>query len=291
VISALIPTYNCGPYLRESLDSILGQTLPPGEVIVVDDGSTDDTPEILASYGDRIRVVPGRHEGLPAARNLCLQHAHGEWIAFHDADDVARPDRFARHSAFLAQAAFLKTLRPHRDRLVPSARVLRSNQIARAAGQRLDARLLFEGFPIYFQGALVPRRAFEDAGVFDAALRVQPDIDYAYRLFAHCRAAFVDEVVFDYRWHTTNNSRDRVGTREDIARILERIDGTNPQAAETIGRRALRERIARHHYRIARIRLAQGDRRAAEASLERALLKQPWNPKARLLQLRMLTSL
>jgi len=290
VISALIPTYNCGPYLRESLDSILAQTLPPGEVIVVDDGSTDETPEVLASYGDRIRVVPGRHDGLPAARNLCLEHARGEWIAFHDADDVARPDRFARHRAFLAAAADVDAVFANGERMDGAGRVVRPEHVTRARGRRLDARILFEGFPIYFQGALVPRRAFEAAGSFDTTLRVQPDIDYAYRLFAHCRAAFVDEVVFDYRWHTTNNSRDRVGTREDIARILERIEGTNPLAAETIGRRALRERIGRHHYRIARIRWAQGDRPAAERSLGRALSAQPWNPRARLLQLRMLTS-
>jgi glycosyltransferase involved in cell wall biosynthesis len=290
VISVLIPTYNCGPYLRDSLDSILGQTLPPGEVIVVDDGSTDETPDVLASYGDCIRVVPGRHEGLPAARNLCLQHARGEWIAFHDADDVARPDRLARHRAFLAETPDFDAVFANGERMDGAGRVVRVEHVQRAVGQRLDARVLFEGFPIYFQGALVPRHAFEAAGEFDAQLRVQPDIDYAYRLFAHCRAGFVDEVVFDYRWHTTNNSRDRLGSREDIARILERLDGTNPQAAELIGRRELRERISRHHYRIARVRLAQGDRSGAERSLARALAMRPWSARSRLLQLRMLTS-
>lgn len=294
MISVLVPTYNCGPYLRASLDSMLGQTLPPGEVVVVDDGSTDETAQILATYlashGDRIRVVQGRHEGLPAARNLCLQHARGEWVAFHDADDVARPDRLARHRAFLAATPDFDAIFANGERMDGGGRVVRAEHAQRAAGQRLDARVLFEGFPIYFQGALVPRRAFEAAGVFDATLRVQPDIDYAYRLFSHCRAAFVDEVVFDYRWHTTNNSRDRLGTREDIARILERLDGTNPLAAELIGRRELRERIARHHYRIARVRLAQGDRPAAERSLARALAVRPWHARSRLLQLRMFAS-
>src|SRR5262249_35149921 len=65
------------------------------EVIVVDDGSTDETPDVLARYAGRLTVVRGDHGGLGAARNLGLAHATGDWIAFHDADDVALPDRLA----------------------------------------------------------------------------------------------------------------------------------------------------------------------------------------------------
>src|SRR5262249_60557698 len=96
MISVVIPSYNAGRWLAESLDSILGQSLPPGEVIVVDDGSTDDSATVLAPYRGRVEVVSGEHGGLAAARNLGLRVARGDWIAFQDADDIALPDRLGR---------------------------------------------------------------------------------------------------------------------------------------------------------------------------------------------------
>src|SRR4030095_8891170 len=96
MISVVIPSYNAARWLAGSLDSIFAQTVAPGEVVVVDDGSTDDTPAILRAYGDRLHVVRGTHGGLAAARNLGLAVARGDWIAFHDADDLALPARLAR---------------------------------------------------------------------------------------------------------------------------------------------------------------------------------------------------
>jgi glycosyltransferase involved in cell wall biosynthesis len=71
----------------------------------VDDGSTDNTPEVVASYGDRIESVHTPHAGLSAARNAGLMRARGDWIAFHDADDVALPHRFTFLQGFLRRAA------------------------------------------------------------------------------------------------------------------------------------------------------------------------------------------
>ncbi len=100
-VSVIVPAYNCGPYLGEALDSVLGQTLPPCEVIVVDDGSTDDTPGVCAAYGDRIRYVRQPNRGPSAARNAALALAKGDYLALLDADDVCVPDRFARQVAAL----------------------------------------------------------------------------------------------------------------------------------------------------------------------------------------------
>jgi len=282
-VSVVVPTYNCGRWLPESLDSVLGQTAPPWEVVVVDDGSTDDTPAVLARYGERIRVVPGAHGGLSAARNLGLDAARGDVVAFHDADDVATPDRLAYALDFLASHPQYDAVFCNGERMqAPSperARVVPPEFAGPADGRPLDAVALFDGFPIYFQGALVPRRAFVAAGRFDAAFRVQPDIEYAYRLLAHVRAAYVDRVVFRYRWHTTNNSRDRLGGREDIARILERLETVAPAAVTAIGRGRLRRRLARHWFRIGRIRLGRHEPEPARAALARAAALQPWHPR------------
>ncbi|MDR5708499.1 MAG: glycosyltransferase family 2 protein, partial [Armatimonadota bacterium] len=90
-VSLVIPAHNAEAYLREALDSVFAQTRPPDEVIVVDDGSLDRTPEIAASYGDRVRLVRQPNRGEAAARNTGVRVAQGELIAFLDADDAWLP--------------------------------------------------------------------------------------------------------------------------------------------------------------------------------------------------------
>jgi glycosyltransferase involved in cell wall biosynthesis len=292
-ISVIVPTYNCGPYLAESLDSVFAQTEPDFEVIVVDDGSTDDTPAVLARYAGRVTVVQGSHGGLSAARNLGLARAGGEWVAFHDADDVAVPDRLAWSRAFLRgtpafDAVFCNGRRmgvddPAKASLVPA------RYFTDTASRAIGVTDLFAGYPVYFQGALVPRRAFDAAGAFDPTYRVQPDLEYGYRLFPRVRAACVDRTIFHYRWHTTNNSRDRLGTRLDIARILERLPAVAPDAAQTIGARRLRDQIARHWFRIGLVKLAGKERAAARQAFVRAATLRPLHPRYQWMRLRTAT--
>src|ERR1051325_248362 len=94
-VSVIVPTYNRAATLAESLESILGQTCSDFELIVADDGSTDDTEAVLARYGGTVRVLRVEHAGVAAARNAALAAAVGEFVAFHDSDDVALPDRLA----------------------------------------------------------------------------------------------------------------------------------------------------------------------------------------------------
>lgn len=94
-VSVIIPTYNRAHCVSEAIDSVLAQVPPADEVIVVDDGSTDNTTEVLAGYGDRITVLQQKNAGAAAARNTGIRHATGEWVAFLDSDDLWRPGRIA----------------------------------------------------------------------------------------------------------------------------------------------------------------------------------------------------
>ena len=285
-ISVIIPTYNCARFLAESLDSVFAQSFRDIEVIVVDDGSTDGTSAVLAGYAGRLTVVAGGHGGLSSARNLGLAHATGDWVAFHDADDIALPDRLAFAMDFLARLPAYDAIFCNGERMPPgTGRLVPDEFVQRCATRALEAEDLFLGYPVYFQGALVPRRAFVVAGSFDPTLRVQPDVEYGYRLLDHCRAAVVDRVVFHYRWHTTNNSGDRLGGREDIARILANLETIAPAAAAKIGARRLRARLARHYYRIARQRMGRGQLVEARTALGRAANLRPLHPRYQLLRL------
>src|SRR5690348_12724766 len=90
-ISVIIPTYNHARFLAAAIDSALSQTLKPTEVIVVDDGSTDETSSVLEAFGDKVRVIRQKNHGVAGARNRGAEMAAGEYLAFLDADDVWLP--------------------------------------------------------------------------------------------------------------------------------------------------------------------------------------------------------
>src|SRR5689334_4837795 len=91
-ICAIIPIYNRSSMLRESIDSILAQTRPVQEIIVVNDGSTDDTIDVVRSYGDRLKLINKTNGGKASAVNLALKHCQSDYIWICDDDDLARPD-------------------------------------------------------------------------------------------------------------------------------------------------------------------------------------------------------
>ena len=95
-VSVIIPTYNCARFLPEALDAVLNQTRPPDQVLVIDDGSTDDTAQVCERYAGQIQYVHQPNAGASAARNTALRLATGDFIALMDADDHITPDRFAK---------------------------------------------------------------------------------------------------------------------------------------------------------------------------------------------------
>lgn len=117
-ISAIIPTFNRAAVIERALDSILEQSLPPAEVIVVDDGSTDNTSQVIAPYLDRIKVVRREHHGAAGARNYGVEMAQHEWIAFLDSDDYWVSNYLERMTAAIhltsgeAKIYFTDTARP-----------------------------------------------------------------------------------------------------------------------------------------------------------------------------------
>ncbi len=98
-ITVVIPCYNGSRFIRETLESVLAQTLRPLEVLVIDDGSTDDSAAIAESFGEPVRVIRQPNQGESVARNRGIDEARGEWIAFLDADDIWKPEKLQRQMA------------------------------------------------------------------------------------------------------------------------------------------------------------------------------------------------
>ena len=95
-VSVIIPTYNRADFLVETLESVFSQTVPPYEVLVVDDGSTDETEAVMGSWSDRLRYVRQENQGVAVARNFGLRLARGEWVAYLDSDDLWTPEKIER---------------------------------------------------------------------------------------------------------------------------------------------------------------------------------------------------
>jgi glycosyltransferase involved in cell wall biosynthesis len=102
-VSTVIATYNSAATIAATLESVLQQTVAPDEIVVLDDGSTDDTRSILRSYASRIRVIAGKHEGVAAARNALCKSASGDLIAFLDSDDIWHPTYLERQIGLFAK--------------------------------------------------------------------------------------------------------------------------------------------------------------------------------------------
>ena len=105
-VSVVVPTYNASGRLRRTIESVLAQTMPPHEIIIVDDGSTDDTKAVCAAFGDAIIYLPLTNGGQQRARNLGVELATGEWISLLDHDDLWHPEYLAELAEFRRNHAF-----------------------------------------------------------------------------------------------------------------------------------------------------------------------------------------
>lgn len=186
-ISVVIPSFNRGFCIRSALDSVLTQSLPPHEVIVVDDGSTDDTAAVVATYGRSVRYLVQRNAGASAARNTGIHAATGNWVAFLDSDDEWKLDKLELQVRELKQypeavAHFVDCL-IHRPGFTNQTVFGVRERLQDFAARPLRLRPLPDVLmSMFFPSAwLVKREALLEAGGFDTSLRVCEDTD----LLAH----------------------------------------------------------------------------------------------------------
>ena len=238
-VSVVVATFNHGRFVTDAIDSALGQTLAGVEVVVVDDGSTDATPTILARYGDRIRVVRQANRGLAAARNRGLAVARGTYIGFLDADDVVAPTKLTEQAGVLDESPRVGWT--YCDVLIEDetsgTTVTASAQFA-YRGRRLDGRLLPELIRGNFIPAIAPlvrRSALDAAGRFDERLTALEDWDLWLRLALVAEARYVPRVLATYRLRAGGMSRDRTRMDENRFRVLDGFIRSHPDTVESLG--------------------------------------------------------
>jgi glycosyltransferase involved in cell wall biosynthesis len=219
-VSVVIPTFNSARFLAAAIDSALAQTLPPKEVIVVDDGSTDTTNEILDRYGDSIVVLRQPNSGVSHARNAGAARATGNVLAFLDSDDVWLPqklewqvERLQNCSVGLVHSA-VRGIDEH-DRVIFARRDGLSGWVAREL-LLLQREVIVAGS----SNCIIPKAIFEGVGGFDPNLSVSADWDLWLRIARSWPVAYVPEVLVEYRYHSKSMHRDVSIMRRDMLRAL-----------------------------------------------------------------------
>jgi glycosyltransferase involved in cell wall biosynthesis len=201
-VSVIIPTYNYACFLREAIDSALVQTRPPLEVIVVDDGSTDDTAAVLARYGDRIRVLRQQNQGVATARNTGIAAARGDYLAFLDSDDAWHPRKLELQMQRFEAEPELGLVHCGADIIDAEGRTL-DTMLRGMEGHVAEAMLRLDREVIMPQGSsiVVPKRVAEEIGGFDVRLPPSEDWDFCYRVTKRYPIGYVREVLVRYRLH------------------------------------------------------------------------------------------
>lgn len=219
LVSVVIPSYNHARYLEGAIRSALQQTYDNCEIIVVDDGSTDDTKEVVAKYADRVRYIWQENQGLSAARNAGIRAAEGQLIGLLDADDLYEPQ-------FIATLTSVLMSDPEMDAVYCKCITVdaENNPLPQRIGQivppdQLHRTLLNGGFfpPLCM---FARKYCYEELGLFNRSFQGCADWDMWLRMSARYNIAGVDEVLARYRVVQDSMSHDHRHMLDDRTRVL-----------------------------------------------------------------------
>lgn len=302
-ISVVIPTYNNAGYIRQALQSVFAQSFTDYDVLVVDDGSTDDTRGVVAEYGSRVQYVYQPNQGLAVARNTGLRTVTGEYLTYLDADDIWEPANLEVKSAVLAAhpelggvfSEFLifdeggvrfprgtKELFPFFGRTGRDFATVFAHQVTVDVPGGHPASLrygpvfesLFWGNFILPTSMVFHRERARQVGEFRPELRTQQDYEYWLRFSQRYPLAYVDAVLARYRRHPnqlTDHSR--------IGNIFRAVNGIIDQYEQDFAQRGRSAEFARRKAELltelGKVYIAQGRGLEARAQLTDAMRRRP----------------
>lgn len=273
VVSVVIPAYNARDTLGVALESVLSQTFRDREVIVVDDGSTDDTREVAEAFGSGVTCISRPNGGVSSARNAGIERAAGRYVAFLDADDRWAPDKLARQVALLDARSEVGLCFVGAKRVDGGMNVL-ERMPAVEHPDFTAALLLGSQVVTACSSSSVTRRELLVAiGGFDSRFSQCADWDFALRMSLRTRIAAIDEPLVLYRTAAGNMSSDIGLLERDTFGVLDRF------YADGGGRYArIRRRVYSNHWMyVAGSYLHAGDSRAALRCAAQGLALYPLN--------------
>ena len=282
-VSVIVPTYNRAQFVTEAIDSILSQTFRDYELIVVDDGSTDNTNDALLRYGDRIRYIYQPNSGVGAARNAGIRCAVGKWLAFLDSDDMWLPEYLACQIEQAKQNPRVCTHMTNSIRVEADGAMIDSFQYYGINPEKLfkndSCRVLERPLTFmlqthlpYLQATMFQREVFIKAGLFNDGVTITEDLDAIARMclqgpLSLCKRPLVHILrrkesikSLSSRWYADNiycrnclgSLYEKIRTQSSLTRferhIVNRISSSNKRAIGNIYLLSRELHKARHYY-------------------------------------------
>lgn len=270
LVSVVIPAYNYARYLPAAIESVLAQTYQPIELIVVDDGSTDDTPNVVSPYADRIRYIRQANSGVCVTRNTGIRASQGKFVAFLDADDIWMPEKIQKQmeaQILHPDAGCIGCGVELVDGDLQASRQVWHDDLLGSPEQRLnDVFLRREWVGGSCSGAFVSRSVLDQIGLFDASLTAAEDWDMWLRIVQFHPVYNLREPLVRIRRHFTGSFRnaDKM-ERNQLAVYRNQLQRTPDVFRPSIKRQAMamilidsaRERMFARKFWYAALRLAQ----------------------------------
>jgi len=289
--SVIIPACNAAATLARALDSVLAQTWPAHEIIVVDDGSTDTTAAVAAGYGEKIRYLRQENAGVSAARNHGAQVASGDWLAFLDADDWYYPNRLKWHAEWIARDPTLDFLSGDYEYRDLSGKLLSRSMPGKASGRAMLDKAAgsrevvmegaeFEAFVADHFGDThtlsLPRATFLALGGYPLGFRVCEDVHLLTRLVARShQAGVICEPMAVYLIHNASATRaDPVRAQFENVRTLIAL-GEQAACLPAAVRRGYSTRLRQARLNLAYALVKSGRRMEAVRALMPSLIESP----------------
>ncbi|KPQ01377.1 glycosyltransferase [Marinobacter sp. HL-58] len=271
-VSVVTPTYNRARFLPDAVNSVLAQTYPDFELIIVDDGSMDNTRDVLEPFlaDRRVRYFYQENQGQSRARNLALDQAAGDFIAFLDSDDTWALDKLEKQLAVLHAHPDVEIVHGDEATIDEHGTVISVENMKRYSG-RITRQLLADN-SVSITTALVRRRCFDEMGGFDTSVGVADDYELWLRFSARYRYHYEPGVVASYRVmadQISSDKRRRFAANERIIRAFLASYG------EVLSPWERRWGLARFFCRKARYLAREGERGKAVGAIAGALTNAP----------------
>lgn len=239
-VSVVIPTHNYGRFIGAAIESATSQT-PPAEIVVVDDGSTDETAEVVAGFGERVRYVRQENSGVCVARNRGVAESTGDLIAFLDADDTWEPTKLEKQAAKFRDDPAVGLVHCGMREFDSKSGETIGLHLDGGEERVADNLLLWEGPGIVGPGGtvMVSREAFQAVGGFDERMKVGEDWDFCYRVARKYKVGFVAEPLVNYRSHIAGAHRNVDNMEAGMRLFYEKAFDTDDPHVLSLKNRAL----------------------------------------------------
>lgn len=279
-VSVIIPTYQHADFVGEAIDSALAQTYTDYEIILVNDGSTDGTREIVVAYGNQIKYIYQDNRGLPAARNTGILASKGQYLSFLDADDVWLPNKLK------LEVEFLDTY--------PSVKLVCSNY-SYFGSRKGPRRTGFEGIPLtsgyglkelFFKNPILPsavlvrKSCLEKVGLFDESMIQCEDLDMWLRIAAHFEVDYIDTPLVKYRLHERNMHLETEGNMRGLITMRRKCIESNKLLLNKTDLKIMREYLRRDYRNFGDGYLSNGIPKKARGLFREYVRLYPCDPVA-----------